>query len=152
MSVSTVPAMISMILISACLAGICCKYNGGSNETELIRRLYEEGKAVTVCPEVLGGLPVPRTPGEIREGKVISADGEDITEYYRKGAQKALQICLEKKCALAVLKSRSPSCGCHQVYDGTFSHVLVEGKGVFAQLLEDNGIICMDEEEYIKGV
>ena len=137
-----------MILISACLAGINCKYSGGNNCCEQVRKLYEEGKAVAVCPEQLGGLPTPRACSEILGDRVVNTEGKDMTEQFVRGAEKALAICREHECTLAVLKAKSPSCGCNGIYDGTFSHTLVEGKGIFARMLETEGIRCMDEMQY----
>lgn len=134
-----------MILVSACLAGKNCKYSGGNNQVDDIRRLYEEGKAVLVCPEQLGGLPTPRACAEITGGRVMNTEGRDVTAEYELGAQKALEICREHHCTMAILKAKSPSCGCNGIYDGTFSHTVVEGKGVFASLLEQEGIECIDE-------
>ena len=140
-----------MILLSACLAGKNCKYNGGNNEISSLRKLYEEGKAVLVCPEQAGGLPTPRIPSERKGEKVVAQDGRDVTEEYKSGAEKSLKICRDHGCTIAVLKAKSPSCGNHGIYDGTFTHTLIEGKGVFAELLESEGIECINEIQYEKG-
>jgi len=139
-----------MILISACLAGIPCKYNGESNEVEKIKKLLEEGKACAVCPEVMGGLSTPRTPSERCGDKVLMQDGTDVTEQFYKGAEEAMKVCRYYKCTKAVLKARSPSCGPDRTYDGSFTHTLGEQNGVFAQMLMDEGIECISEEEYLK--
>ena len=138
-----------MILISACLAGIPCRMDGKAKLTPEIRQLVEEGKAIPVCPEVLGGLPTPRIPSErLPDGRVVNAAGEDVTEAFRRGAQRALEICRNQGCACAVLKARSPSCGKDVIYDGSFTHTRVPGDGVFAALLREEGIQILTEEEY----
>ncbi|MCM8899613.1 DUF523 domain-containing protein [Caldicoprobacter algeriensis] len=146
-----------MILVSACLAGICCKYDGGNNGIPLIKELVRQGKAIPLCPEQLGGLPTPRMPAEIKGGSardvlqgkasVIRNDGADVTENFVRGASEVLKFCQEMGIMCAILKSKSPSCGKGLVYDGTFKGKLVEGNGVTAQLLIDNGIEVMTEEE-----
>ncbi|MDO4415006.1 MAG: DUF523 domain-containing protein [Erysipelotrichaceae bacterium] len=141
-----------MILISACLAGINCKYNGGNNEVELIRELYEQGKAVAVCPEVYGNLGIPRIPCEKRGDRVYNTRGEDKTGNYVKGALKALEICRQNGCRLAVLKAKSPSCGVNGIYDGTFTHTLIEDDGIFAKMLKDEGVVCLRETDDLKEI
>lgn len=136
------------ILVSACLLGENCKYNGGNNLCAKIAELARCHKVIPVCPEVLGGLPVPRHPAEIRDGVVTAVDGTVVDQEYREGAEKALSIVKENDVKLAILQPRSPSCGCRQVYDGTFNKRLISGKGVFAQLLADNGIKAIDADEY----
>ena len=140
-----------MILVSACLAGIPCRYDGRSNLVPEIRQLVEEGKAVTVCPEVLGGLPTPRIPSERRGDKVINRAGDDVTEEFLSGAEKALEIAREHDCKTAVLKARSPSCGCGCIYSGSFNGTLVQGNGVAAQLFLNYGIRVQTEEEFLSG-
>ena len=133
-----------MYLISACLAGINCKYNGGNNEDEKILELVKAGRAILVCPEQLGGLPTPRLPAEIvekdSERKVIATDGTDVTDQFLKGAQETLKIAQMMNIKKAILKSRSPSCGYGRIYDGSFSKTLKAGNGFTAELLEKNGI------------
>ncbi|NCB33104.1 MAG: DUF523 domain-containing protein [Erysipelotrichia bacterium] len=141
-----------MILISACLAGVNCKYSGGNNEVREIRELMEQGKAIAVCPEQLGGLSTPRASSELLNGRVINTAGEDVTAQFQKGAELALDICRKNCCTMAILKSYSPSCGCNGVYDGTFSHHAIDGKGCFAKRLSDEGIECCTAEEYIKEI
>jgi len=135
------------ILISACLLGEKCRFDGQSKGNEKAIRLKERYNLVPVCPEVLGGLSTPRTPCEIIEGRVISKDGEDRTESYKKGAQIALEIALKNNCEIAVLKSNSPSCSHNKVYDGNFSKTLIKGMGITAELLINNGIRVIDENE-----
>jgi len=131
-----------MILVSACLAGCNCKYNGKNSVIPEIERLVEEGKAIIVCPEVLGGLPTPRDPCEIQEidGRqvVMSKTGEDVTEAFVKGAQKTLELAKEINPSLIILKANSPSCGFGKIYDGTFTGTLKEGNGFTAELLQKN--------------
>lgn len=146
-----------MILVSACLAGICCKYNGGDNGIPLIKELVRQGKAIPLCPEQLGGLPTPRLPAEIKGGSardvlqgkalVVRKDGVDVTENFIRGAREVLKFCREMGIKRAILKARSPSCGKGMVYDGTFTGKLVEGNGITAQLLIDNGIEVLTEDE-----
>lgn len=135
------------ILVSACLTGENCKYNGGSNFSEKLAALAEENELIPVCPEVLGGLPVPRTPAEIRDGIVTAKDGRVVDEFFRKGAEKALRIAQENHAELAILQSRSPSCGPKQIYDGSFSGTRIPGMGVFAALLSENGFRVLDIED-----
>lgn len=146
-----------MILISACLCGINCKYNGKSNYHEKAYKLFKEGKAMLVCPEQLGGLPTPRHPAEITNGNakdvlesrgsITNNKGEDVTVYFVKGAEETLKIAESLGSKKAILKSRSPSCGCGKIYSGKFQGELIEGNGVTAQLLMDNGIEVITEED-----
>ncbi|GKU23935.1 DUF523 domain-containing protein [Clostridium folliculivorans] len=147
-----------MIIISACLCGCNCKYNGGNNYNEDIKKIYDEGEAILVCPEEMGGLSTPREPVEIQGGsgvdvlegraKVLSARGTDVTEEFIKGASKVLEIAVKNNVKKAILKSKSPSCGARKIYDGTFSGKTVEGNGVTAELLKLNGIEVLSEEEF----
>ncbi len=135
------------IMVSACLLGENVKYNGGNNKNKMLLRLLSGHTVIPVCPEVLGGLPVPRTPAEIVNSEVINRNGESVDEAFRKGAEKALEIAKQEKPDLIILQSRSPSCGVKQIYDGTFSGTLVPGDGVFAALLKARGIRVISEEE-----
>ncbi len=135
------------IMVSACLAGENCKYNGGNNRNDKILRLMEENEVITVCPEQMGGLPTPRVPSEIKVGVVTAKDGRIVDKEFRAGAVKCLEIAMREHPDLIVLQSRSPSCGVKQRYDGTFTGTLVEGAGVTAQLLMDNEFRCMDVED-----
>jgi uncharacterized protein YbbK (DUF523 family) len=137
-----------MYLVSACLAGVNCKYDGGNNEREEIKKLVREGKAVLVCPEQLGGLPTPRLPSEIRGDRVYNIKGEEVTENFYKGAYESLKIAELYGIKEAILKARSPSCGSGQIYDGTFSGRLIEGDGITARILKQAGIKVMTEEEF----
>ena len=135
-----------MYLVSACLAGEKCRMDGKDKLVTEIQQFVENGEAVAVCPEVLGGLPTPRSPSEKRGDRVVNAAGEDVTEQFRRGAEEAMRICKENGCTMAILKSKSPSCGCGVIHNGQFDGGLVEGNGVFAQILLDAGIKVMTEE------
>ena len=135
------------LLISACLLGIPCRYDGKSKPLAAISRLREKYELVPVCPEQLGGLPTPRNPSERRGVCIVMADGTDVTAQYQKGAQHALELCLREGCIAAVLKERSPSCGSGEIYDGTFTHTVIPGDGVTAELLKQNGIKVYGESE-----
>ena len=135
------------ILVSACLLGAACRYDGRSKPHPGVIELMKHHQLVPVCPEQLGGLPTPRTPSERRGDRVIMADGADVTEQYRRGAEEALRLCRLLGCEAAVLKERSPSCGKGQIYDGTFTGTLTAGWGVTAELLRQNGIPVYGESE-----
>lgn len=140
-----------MLIVSKCLAGVPCRYDGEDNLVPEIKALVESGEAVAVCPEVLGGLPTPRTPSELQpDGRVLNKQGEDVTAQFVSGAERALEICREHSCAGAILKARSPSCGKGVIYDGSFAGKRVPGNGVFAQMLLDAGIPVMTEEEHLQ--
>ena len=126
------------LLISACLLGVNCKYDGGNNALppDTLAALRESFELVPVCPEQLGGLPTPRVPSERRDGRVVSREGADVTEAFRKGAEETLRIAKENGCRRALLKTNSPSCGSGQIYDGSFSGTLIPGDGVTAELLK----------------
>jgi len=132
------------IAISACLLGENCKYNGGNNRSSIVEDFIRGHEVLALCPEVLGGLPVPREPAEIVGGIVRTKDGTSVDDPFRKGAERALQMVLNNQIELVILQSRSPSCGVNMVYDGTFSGKLISGDGVFVQLLKSRGIRVMD--------
>lgn len=134
-----------LFIVSACLAGLPCRYDGKSKPHSLISRLWQKGKVVPVCPEACSGLPVPREPCEQKNGRVISRDGKDVTSEFLKGAQTALQKALASGCRDAILKANSPSCGTGFVYDGSFSKILIPGEGIFAGLLREAGFRVYDE-------
>ena len=139
-----------MILVSACLLGINCQYNGESDLTEkLLEFLKSKGEFIAVCPEVLGGLPTPRDGAEIIGDKVKTAKGKDVTKEFLSGAEKVLKFAKENNVDLAILKAKSPSCGLGLIYDGTFSRKLIEGDGITAALLRKNGIKVMTEKDII---
>jgi uncharacterized protein YbbK (DUF523 family) len=137
-----------MKIVSACLCGVNCRYDGGSKSNPKIVKLVREGKAIPVCPEQLGGLSTPRSPVEIINGKVMTKDGVDKTPEFKKGAQESLMIAEMANCDEAILKSKSPSCGCGQIYDGSFTGKLTKGDGIFTKLLKEKGIKCSTEEDY----
>jgi len=136
------------ILVSSCLAGIPCRYDGKANTIPAIRELVQRGGAIPVCAEVLGGLSTPRTPAEIKDGRVITRDGVDVTDAFRDGAREVLDIALASGATTAILKSRSPSCGVGQVYSGDFDRTLVDGDGITATLLKENGIDVVSSDNY----
>lgn len=145
-----------MYIISACLCGVNCKYSGENNLNERCMKLFKEGKAVLVCPEQLGGLPTPRNPVELNNeasevingnGKALSNRGEDVTKQFIDGANETLRIARELGATKAVLKEGSPSCGSNYVYDGTFTGNKIRGKGITAQVLENEGITVFSDED-----
>ena len=135
-------------MVSACLAGLHCRYDGRSNHKPEVAELVASGLAVPVCPEELGGLPTPRAPSERLGDRVVSCEGRDVTAEFTAGAEAALYIAEEYGCSAAILKARSPSCGCGRIYDGTFSRTLVEGSGFFAELLLKKGFEVFTEETW----
>lgn len=141
-----------MYLVSSCLAGINCRYDGRNSENKFVVELIKQGKAIPVCPEQLGGLPIPRICCEIainKDGskKVISKYGKDFTKEFLDGGEKTLAIAKITGIKKAILKSKSPSCGCGLIYDGTFSGNLIEGNGTAAELLIKNGIEVYTEND-----
>ena len=135
------------VLISACLLGVNCKYNGGANPVSEARlaALKEKYTLVPVCPESYGGLATPRPPSERVGERVLARDGADVTAQYEKGAQAALRLAELFGCKMAILKERSPSCGHGMIYDGTFSGALTPGDGVTAALLAAHGVAVYGE-------
>lgn len=138
------------IIVSACLLGENCKYDGTNNFNENISALSEKFELIPICPEYFGGLLIPREPSEIKNGRVINRLGEDVTAQFEKGADDALYIANENNVLYAVLKERSPSCGFRQIYNGTFTKTLTYGNGVAADLLYNNGIRIFGETEIEK--
>ena len=136
------------VLVSACLLGVNCRYNGIPKKNEDIARLIDtEGiHLVPVCPEQLGGMATPRCPAERRGQLIINAAGEDVTAHYLRGARETLRIAQLYHCSVALLKERSPSCGSGVIYDGSFGGRLAEGYGETARLLREHGIRVIDEE------
>ena len=135
------------ILISACLVGDNVKYNGGNNLSPKIEALLEKYELIPFCPEVEGGLSIPRTPAERKDGRVINQDGEDVTDAYYKGAELAFNICLYLKIKKVILKEKSPSCGSKIIYDGTFTHKEIPGMGITAEYLKEKGIEVYSEDD-----
>ncbi|WP_105614459.1 DUF523 domain-containing protein [Vallitalea okinawensis] len=145
-----------MIIVSACLAGVCCRYDGKATEIPAIKKLVDDSQAVIVCPEELGGLSTPRLKSERimaadGEFKVVNEEGEDVTSYFIEGAEKVLEIAQEIEAEFILLKSKSPSCGSHRIYDGTFTGRLIDGQGVCAQILREAGYKVMNEKEFEVG-
>ena len=135
------------ILISACLVGDKCKYNGQSNYTPLIKELLEKYELVPMCPEVEGGLPTPRKPSERKGDRVINDAGKDVTKAFLEGAERVYNVCLYLGIKIAILKDCSPSCGVYHIYDGSFSHKEIDGQGVTAEFLRKKGIKVLSESD-----
>ena len=133
--------MSKQYVISACLAGESCRYDGGCSPCPAVQELVRTGQALPVCPEMLGGLPTPRVPSEIRGGRVVAKDGTD----------EALRLALENGCTAAILKARSPSCGSGEIYDGSFTGTRVPGEGVFARMARKAGLEIWSEETFTEG-
>ena len=138
-------------LISACLCGMPCRYDGSSCLVEAIALLVKNGQGVPFCPEQAGGLSTPRAPAEKRGDKVIDNFSQDVTGQHLQGAQKALEFMLAHRLKIAILKDFSPSCGTSMVYDGTFSNTLVCGEGITTHYLRQHGIRVYNTEEYLLG-
>ena len=133
-------------VVSACLAGLACRYDGGSSPCAAVQALVARGRALPLCPETLARLPVPRLPCEQRHGRVISRDGQDRTADFERGARLALDAAVQHGCRAGILKARSPSCGIDRVYDGSFSGTLRPGEGLWAALLRTEGLELYSEE------
>lgn len=138
------------IIVSACLLGVPCRYDGKSKPSEEVIALKDKYELIPVCAEVLGGLQTPRIGAEIVGDKVIRQDGVDVTYEYHKGASEVLKIALENGCTKAVLKSKSPSCGKGKIYDGTYTRTLIDGNGILTDLLLKNNIKVYSETEIDK--
>ena len=136
------------IAVSACLLGHNCKYNGGNNLSQKVLDYTEDHEVIPVCPEVAGGMSTPRVPVELKGDKAINRDGEDVTEFFRRGVEKTMEKMQDID--LAILQPRSPSCGCKQIYDGSFTKTLIDGKGMFAQALAEAGIPLMDGDDVLE--
>jgi len=136
------------LLVSACLLGVRCNHRGEASPSPAVAALAGRYRLVAVCPETLGGLPTPRPAAELQaDGAVRTADGAVVTQAYRRGAEAAVALARAVGATEAVLKARSPSCGPHAVYDGTFSRTVVAGRGVTAAALADAGLALRDEED-----
>ena len=136
------------IIVSACLLGDNVKYNGENNLSEELKEFLKGHEIIKVCPEVMGGLTIPRNPCEIKNNKVINKLQEDKTQEYQNGALKVLKLAQENNVKVAILKEKSPSCGSKYIYDGTFSHHLIKGEGITTRILQKEGIIVLNEENY----
>jgi uncharacterized protein YbbK (DUF523 family) len=135
------------VLVSACLLGVCCRYDGESKPNADVIALRDRFVLLPICPEEDGGLPTPRTPSERVGDKVLMRDGRDVTKNYMNGAELALERAETFGCTAAILKARSPSCGKGKIYDGSFSGVLTDRDGVTAELLKKEGILVLGESE-----
>lgn len=135
------------ILVSACLLGTACRYDGQSKQYPLVVELCVRHQVVPVCPEQLGGLPTPRPPAERQGECVVTREGGDVTEQYRRGAQQVLELAKTLGCTAAVLKEKSPSCGSGRIYDGSFTGTMADGWGVTAELLLREGLRVLGESE-----
>lgn len=140
-----------MILVSACLLGENCKYDGGSNDNLYVKLYLKDKEYIAFCPEIAGGLEAPRLPCEICGGRVLNSAGEDLTEEFTDGAEQAWDLCEEAEVEQAVLKEGSPSCGVNWIYDGTFDHVRIPGQGIMTRLLRSKGVRCISEEDIMNG-
>ena len=137
-----------MILVSACLLGENCRYDGSNKQNDRLIQFLEGKKYLPVCPEVLGGSEIPRCPAERREDRIVQKDGTDVTENFMAGCEKIFKIIENDEVEYAILQPKSPSCGVHQIYDGTFSATLTKGKGYFAQQLTERKIPIYDIENF----
>jgi uncharacterized protein YbbK (DUF523 family) len=138
--------------VSACLLGVRCNHEGGANPSAAVQALAADRRLIPVCPETAGGLPTPRPAAEIQpDGRVRTGSGDDVTDAYRRGADHAVRLAVATDAEGAVLKARSPSCGCHEVYDGSFSRRRVPGEGVTAAALRSAGIPVVDEDDVAAG-
>ena len=135
------------VLVSACLLGMSCRYDGASRADPRVTALLKTHTLIPFCPEVMGGLPTPRAPAERRGGRIVTKSGDDVTAQYERGAREALRLARLYGCTLAILKERSPSCGHGVIHDGSFSGALTSGDGVTAALLLANGIDVIGESE-----
>lgn len=135
------------LLISSCLLGVSCRYDGRSVPNDNAKKLSEKFSLVPFCPEIYGGLSTPRVPSERIGERVISKAGADVTDNYNKGAHEGLKLCRELGIEIALLKEKSPACGSNKIYDGTFSGTLVDGEGVLTELLRKNGIKVYGESQ-----
>ena len=136
------------VLISACLLGVDCKYNGSNNKLDdkIIHSLKEKYNLIPVCPEIMGGMPTPRNPVEISDGKVFDYDGEEFTKEFEKGSEEVVKLAKLYDATIAILKENSPSCGTNYIYDGTFNHQKIKGMGIAAHKLSKENIKLFSEE------
>ena len=136
-----------IILVSACLLGTNCKYNGKNNKNDKVLEYIKDKYVIPICPEVFGGLSTPRIASEIKGDKVINKEGKDVTKYFIDGAYKTLDIAKTLNIKKAILKQKSPSCGCGKIYDGTFNNIIINGNGITTKLLKDNNIEVLTEDD-----
>jgi len=141
-----------VLVVSACLLGRPCTYRGDANRRDPVAALADRFELVAVCPEEAGGLATPRPAAELgADGRVRTADGDDVTDAFERGAEVAVRVARGRGAVGAVLKGRSPSCGCHGVYDGTFTRTLVAGEGITAAALRSAGVPVVDEDDVAAG-
>lgn len=138
----------SCVLISACLLGENCKYNGGNNYNQAVIDFVADKDVIPVCPEVSGGLSVPRNPVELSDGQVFDAKGQNYNKEFQAGIDRTLASMAGRDIDLAILQSRSPSCGVNQIYDGSFTGKKIAGSGLFAQKLKELGYEVLDAEDF----
>ena len=136
------------ILVSACLLGVNCKYNGSNNYNEAVMNYLKDKEVIPICPEIMGGLPTPRLPAEIKDGKVFNKNGEDLTAFFKKGAIETLNLAKKLGVKKALLKSKSPSCGYKKIYDGSFKEILIDAHGITAELLINNNFEILTEKDF----
>lgn len=142
-----------MIMVSSCLLGVHAKYDGtAANKVDLLMKYCYLGKYLPVCPEQLGGLTTPRPPVEITGGSAINNIAQDVTVQFKKGAEQCLYLAAIFPVKAAILKERSPSCGVHKIYDGSFKHVVLEGRGVTAATLREKEIPVYSEEDLTEAL
>lgn len=143
------------IMVSACLLGDNVKYDGNNNKNDELINFLKDYEIIKVCPEILGGLSIPRIPSEIRNNRVINKKNIDVTKEFKLGAEKTLEIAKKENVKVAILKKNSPSCGSGTIYDGTFTHTKINDDGITSKLLKENNIVILNEDnykEYFKGV
>ena len=134
--------------ISKCLCGENCKYNGKNNLDLKIKELEENNEVILICPEVFGGLPIPRIPFELKNGKAINKEGLDVTDKVLKGCEIAFKMIKENKIDKVILKENSPTCGVNFIYDGTFTHTKIKGMGLLTKMLKENNIIVISDVDF----
>lgn len=139
------------ILVSACLLGVNCKYNGSNNENQAVINYIKDKEAIIICPEIMGGLCTPRDPSEVLGNKVITNNNKDVTENFSRGAQETLKLAKLFDCHKAILKSKSPSCGSNKIYDGTFTGTIIDSDGITASLLKKHNITIITEKDIENG-
>lgn len=135
------------VLVSACLLGENCKYNGGNNYNTAVAEFVKDKEVLTICPEMMAGMGCPRTPIEIVDGVLMDRNGNNVDAAMREAIAKAMELIRKENIQCAILQSRSPTCGVNQIYDGSFSGKLISGSGLFAQALKDAGYRVIDAED-----
>lgn len=135
------------IIVSACFLGVYCRYDGKRIKIDFLDELLEKYNLIPLCPEILGGLGTPRNPAERIGDKIINNLGQDVTDYFKRGAEESLNLAILYNCRYAILKEHSPSCGYGKIYDGTFSGRLIDGNGMTAELFSKNGITVIGESQ-----